>query len=186
MPQKIGGGGRPQPYEKSDGRYIDGVGKSQEMWMPKMVKGGLYDGAGSEEDVERIKLSKEEKKKLVQDIMSFKPIELQIGNGKIRAEFDKFSVRKNIYDVGRSDVLGYNFKISNIKNIPDFIKSSKYDKSKLEKGKGTAQHKDVCNWHYFVNEIKDKEKVFDMVVNIRDKGAKQYFYEIFFTEKNKV
>ena len=50
MPQKIGGGGRPQPYEKSNGRYIDGVGKSQEMWMPKMVKGGLYDGAGSEDD----------------------------------------------------------------------------------------------------------------------------------------
>ena len=50
MPQKIGGGGRPLPYEKSDGRYIDGVGKSQDVWMPKMVKGGLYDGAGSEDD----------------------------------------------------------------------------------------------------------------------------------------
>jgi hypothetical protein len=31
MPIKIGAGGKPQPYEKSDGRYTDGVTTSQDI-----------------------------------------------------------------------------------------------------------------------------------------------------------
>lgn len=157
--------------------------------IPEMKKDpSLFSGAGSESEsncVEqtRLNLSKEEIKQLVKDIQSLKPIKLKIRDREILAEFDKYCAEKNIYTMGRSDSDGFNFKLANINKIPEFIESSKYDHSTAEIGKTKKQHKDVKEWHYFINKIKDTKETFDMVVNIRDKGINQYVYEISFKKK---
>lgn len=128
-------------------------------------------------------LQKKEMKELVNQVLNFEPIKLKIGDREITAKFDKYGARKNIYTRGTSDIDGQRFKIENIKELPNYIKTSTYSWSQKEKGKELPQHKGVKEWHYFINQIKTNKGVFDLTINVRDLGESQYFYEISFRKQ---
>ncbi len=125
--------------------------------------------------IKKIKL-----KELVDYVKGLKPIKLQVKDDEILAEFDSFTAKKNIYSRSNSDYEGQKFKIENIKNLSNYIQTSSYLKSTLEKGKDSPQHKGVKMWHYFKNKIQTDKGVFDITINIRDKGMHQYIYEVAF------
>lgn len=117
-------------------------------------------------------------KELFDIIRNFDSVNLSTDDKELIAEFDKYTANKNIYGHGKSDKEGYNYKLNNIHNIPKIIKTSQYSHSKKEIGKNTPQHKDVKSWYYFTNEIKTDKGGFNVIVNIRDKGNKQFVYEV--------
>lgn len=116
-------------------------------------------------------------------IKSLDPISLQINGDEIIAEFDKFTADKNLYKPGNSDNEGFHYKIEHFKDFPEFIKDSKYYKSKSETGKTAKQHKGVDSWHYFKKEITIDKGVFKITINIRNKGDKHLIYEVSFQKK---
>lgn len=117
-------------------------------------------------------------KELFDIIRNFDSVNLSTDDKELIAEFDKYTANKNIYGHGKSDKEGYIYKLNNIHSIPKIIKTSQYNYSKKEIGKNTPQHKDVKSWHYFTNEIKTDKGDFNVIVNIRDKGNKQFVYEV--------
>ena len=119
-------------------------------------------------------------KELVNYIRTLEPIKLTINENEIVAKFDKYSADKNVYGIGNSDVNGYNYKLSHIKDLPRYIQNSKYSYSKSEKGKNTRQHKGVKQWHYFNNKLVTDEGTYKITINVRDKGTNQYIYEVAF------
>lgn len=126
-------------------------------------------------EVKKIKL-----KELVELVKSFQPIELEINDRTILAAFDKYSAEKNIYTRANSTHRGFTFKINNINELPKIIQDSSYVYSKKEIGKETRQHKGVKEWHYFKNNIQVGNEKYNVVINVRDKGDKQYIYEVTF------
>ena len=126
-------------------------------------------------EVKKIKL-----KELVDLVKNFQPVELEINDKTICAAFDKYAAEKNLYTRGNSTHRGFTFKINNIKELPEFIKDSNYTYSKEETGKNTRQHKGVKEWHYFKKNIQVGDEKYDVVINVRDKGDKQYIYEVTF------
>ncbi|MGN0961871.1 MAG: hypothetical protein ACI4PF_06725 [Christensenellales bacterium] len=126
-------------------------------------------------ELKKIKL-----KELVDLIKNFQPVELEINDKKILAAFDKYSAEKNLYTRGNSTHKGFTFKLNNIKELPQFIKDSTYAYSKKEIGKNTRQHKGVKDWHYFKKDVQVGDDKYDVVINVRDKGDKQYVYEVTF------
>lgn len=126
-------------------------------------------------EVKKIKL-----KELVNIIKNFDPIELKINDKKILAAFDKYAAEKNLYTRGNSTHKGFSFKLKNINDLPKFIKDSQYYYSKPETGKNTRQHKGVKEWHYFKSNVQVGDEKYNVVINIRDKGNKQYVYEVTF------
>lgn len=127
------------------------------------------------------------KKKKIKDIHEYiknlEPISLKINDNEIVAEFDKFTADKNVYKPGNSDYEGFNYKLENIKELPQIIKNSNYSHSKSELGKTTRQHKGVKQWHYFINQINTDKGTFNVTINIRDKGNNQFVYEVAFKKK---
>ncbi len=119
-------------------------------------------------------------KQLVDKIMSFQPIELQIRDRTIIAQFDKYTANKNVYERNRSDYKGFAYKKDNIEQLPTIIKSSTYSYSTPEIGKKLPQHRGVKEWHYFINQIDTEKGKFDVVINVRDKGNEQFVYEVAF------
>ncbi len=119
-------------------------------------------------------------KQLVDKIMSFQPIELQIRDRTIIAQFDKYTAKKNVYGYNNSDSAGYNYKTEHINKLPILISSSTYSYSAPETGKKLPQHRGVREWHYFINQIDTEKGKFNIVINIRDKGNKQFVYEVAF------
>lgn len=113
-------------------------------------------------------------------VESFQPVELEINDRTILAAFDRYSAKKNVYTRGNSTHRGFTFKINNIKELPKFIQDSSYAYSKKETGKDTKQHKGVKEWHYFKNDIQVGDEKYDVIINVRDKGDKQFVYEVTF------
>lgn len=130
------------------------------------------------EKVKKVKI-----KELHNYIRNLKPVKLKINQNEIIAQFDKYSADKNIYTIGNSDKEGFNEKLKNIKKLPEYIETSNYSNSKKEKGKTIKQHKDVKQWHYFINQVKTDNGEFDITVNVRDKGENKYVYEVSFKKK---
>ncbi len=126
------------------------------------------------------KVTKIKLQDLVKLMKSFEPVELKIYDKKIAAAFDKYSANKNIYTRGNSTHKGSIFKLDNMKDLPKFIKDSQYTHSKDELGKDSKQHKGVKEWHYFKKEIQIGNEKYDVIINVRDKGSKQYIYEVIF------
>jgi len=112
-------------------------------------------------------------------IKSLDPVSLQINGDEIIAEFDKFTADKNLYGHGKSDKDGYAYKLNNPDKLPEMIKQSQYSHSKPEEGKKTPAHAGVKQWHYFKKDYKD----FNVVVNVRDKGNRQFVYEVILKKK---
>lgn len=131
----------------------------------------------------KYKVSKPKIADLIKRIINFEPITLQIGDREIIARFDRYGARENFYGDKFSDKEGYLFKKNNVDNLPEYIKTATYSYSQPEKGKDTPAHKDVKEWHYFINEIHTNEGDFDIVINVRDKGESQFVYLVTFNKK---
>lgn len=126
-------------------------------------------------------------KELRDYITKLKPIKLTIKENEIIAQFDKFTAKKNVHDMGKSSKEGYIFKLNNLDKLRTIIKNSKYDYSLKESGKKMPQHKNVKQWHYFINQIETEKGKFDVIINIRDKGNEQFVYEVAFRKaKSKI
>ena len=131
----------------------------------------------------KLKMPKPKMADLVKKIMNFEPIKLKIGDREIIAEFDRYGARENFYGDKISDRAGYNFKKNNVEKLPEYIRTSTYAYSSPEKGKNSDAHKGVIEWHYFINEIQTNEGIFDINVNVRDKGKNQFVYLITFNKR---
>ena len=169
-----------------DGRFTSkGGGQStisQENSEEDSIK-KVQQSTSTGEKTNKVPISKEKFKQFVSDILNFEPIKLKIKDRTIIAKFDKYSAQKNVYTRGTSSHEGYLFKLDNIHNLPSYIESSTYSYSKQETGKETRQHKGVKEWHYFINQIETTEGVFNITVNVRDKGNNQFIYEVAFRKK---
>lgn len=116
-------------------------------------------------------------------IKSLDPISLQINGDEIIAEFDRYTADKNLYKPGNSDNDGFRYKLEHFKEFPEFIKDSKYNKTKSETGKDTKQHKGVDSWHYFRKEISTDKGAFKITINIRNKSDRHFIYEVSLQKK---
>ncbi len=128
-------------------------------------------------------IKKVKTKELVDYIKSLEPVNLRTDKKEIVAEFDKFTADKNFYGTPRYKDKGYEYKINNVDKWTEIIENSRYDRSEAEKGKDKPAHKNVNEWHYFINKIETEEGVFDVIINIRDKGNRQFVYELRFKQK---
>lgn len=122
-------------------------------------------------------------KELVDIIKSFQPVELHTDNKELIAEFDKYTAQKNIYTRGNSSPGGFLFKLEHINDLPKMVLDTHYDYSKEEKGKESRQHQGVKEWHYFKGKIATEMGNFYITVNVRDKGDRQFVYEISLKDK---
>ncbi len=131
------------------------------------------------------KIKKIKSKELIDFIKNLKPINLQIKDREIMAQFDIHTGKENIFGDKFSDSEGYNYKLNHIEQLPDFIKDSHYSYSSHESGKKIKTHKGVKEWHYFVNQIQTDKGIFDININIRDKGDNQFIYLVTFKKKHR-
>ena len=147
----------------------------------------LQEITGEKVENEEKNLEKEsKKKKLARKIANFQSITLHIKDKDLECQFDNLTANKNIHAKGNSDKAGYKFKQANLKKLREFIVGAKYSHSKVEEGKENIAHKDVKEWNYLKNIVETPKGKFNIFVNVRDKGDKQYIYEISFRKsKNK-
>lgn len=137
-------------------------------------------------DAEKKQNKKEsKKKKLAKKIANFQSITLHIKDKSMECQFDNLTANKNIHAKGNSDKAGYKFKQANLKKLREFVVGAKYSHSKVEEGKENIAHKGVKEWHYLKNTVETPKGKFNIFVNIRDKGKKQYIYEISFRKSKK-
>lgn len=177
------GGGTPAENKRLEEMGV-GKGEKGKPTLEQSLKEEEISNNKKEQVVKLVQTLNEVKKfkikELVDMVESFQPVELEINDKTILAAFDRYSAKKNIYTRGNSSKKGFTFKIKNIKDLPKFIEDSKYDFSKKEKGKMTGQHKGVKEWHYFKKDIQVGDEKYDVVINVRDKGDKQFVYEVTF------
>lgn len=169
----------------SDGKFTSKGGGQSTMSQVKTESQSTKKDqqANSTGQTNKVPISKERLKQLVGDILNFDPITLKMGDKTITAKFDRYSAQKNVYTRGTSTHEGYLFKLDNIHNLPSYIESSQYAYTKQETGKMSRQHQGVKEWHYFINQIQTSEGVFNITVNVRDKGNNQFIYEVAFRKK---
>lgn len=163
-------GDREEPKSSGEHKQLPGIDDDKKAALQKLV--------------EALKSAKKVKmKELAEMIKNFQPIELHTDNKAILAEFDKFSAQKNLYTKGNSSLSGYSYKMKNVDKLPSIVSDSKYSYSKDETGKDTEAHKGVKVWHYFKGKVETDEGAFDVTINVRDKGNKQYVYEVAFIKE---
>ena len=104
------------------------------------------------------------------------------------ARFEEADVNKNIYGDKKSDHKGWKAKV-NVGadgNIFELVENAQYKGSEPEKGKKITAHRDVGYWDYFIKTVQIDNKVFDLLANVRKKGAEGYVYSIQLKENKKV
>lgn len=70
------------------------------------------------------------------------------------------------------------FKIKNLNKLPDYVSNTTFDFSKNETGKESRQHRGIKLWHYFKGMVETDSGIYEIVVNVRDKGDRQFVYEV--------
>ncbi len=177
------GGGTPAEHKRLEEMGV-GNGDKGKPTLEQSLKEEEISNNKKEQVVKLVQTLNEVKKikvkELVDLVESFQPVELEINDRTILAAFDRYSAKKNVYTRGNSTHRGFTFKINNIKELPKFIQDSSYAYSKKETGKDTKQHKGVKEWHYFKNDIQVGDEKYDVIINVRDKGDKQFVYEVTF------
>ena len=131
--------------------------------------------------------TKLDKNELVRKIRNFEPIKLMVEDREITAQFDRSGAKKIVYGKSESKerfetAKDHNAKLKNIDKLPEFIKTSRYERSSLEDGKSSKTHIGVKEWHYFENKVDINNKKYDIFIDIRDKGQNQYVYFVRFKE----
>ena len=109
-------------------------------------------------------------------------------NGKVYyAVLNENTARKGVYGDKKSDKTGYKAKI-NIGadgNYFELVENSKYINSAAEQGKKTNTdiHDFVERWDYYEKTVQADGKLFDVLINVADKGANQYVYDVTLKEQ---
>lgn len=116
-------------------------------------------------------------------IKALHPVSLEINGENIVARFDKFTANKNTRTQGNSSYDGYKYKLDNYKDFISFIENATYNYSKDEEGKPGKAHKGVKEWHYFNKTIHTDKGIFEITINVRDKGKNKYIYEVSLIKK---
>lgn len=104
-------------------------------------------------------------------------------NGEVYYAFlNKTSANKAIYGDKKSDSSGYRAKL-NIGadgNYIELLENSKYNKSSDEQGKQTNTdiHNNTTSWDYYVKTVSSDGVLFDVLINIANKGDNQYVYDV--------
>ena len=137
--------------------------------------------ANSESEID-FSLSPSKASRLSDIILEMSKIKKLAGDKEIRILTDEFSVKKALYsNKGRS-----NKEVNaRIKAVPDFeaiIRRSTYSHTDTDVAVlGNSAKKGVIAMHYF----KTTHNGFDVEVVVRDKGKKQFLYEVKFIENKK-
>ena len=109
-------------------------------------------------------------------------------NGKVYyAILNENTARKGVYGDKKSDKTGYRAKI-NIGadgNYFELVENSKYINSAAEQGKKTNTdiHDSVERWDYYQKTVQADGKLFDVLINVADKGENQYVYDVTLQEQ---
>jgi hypothetical protein len=108
------------------------------------------------------------------------PIEKMAGNKKIHIYTDEYTVDKAIFSMkGRSN-REVNARIAAIPDFSKIVKSSLFSKTESEIKLTNKAKNGVIAMHYFTGEYKG----WSVEVVVRDKGKRQYLYEIKFKKNN--
>ncbi len=109
-------------------------------------------------------------------------ITLDVGGKKIRIATDTFTVNKNIFSNKGRTKHEVNARIKAIPEFADIIKQSVYyDTDTQIRGLENEAKKGVIAMHRFKGSYNN----YDIEILVRDKGSKQFLYEIKFIEKEK-
>ena len=140
----------------------------------------LYDNS----DIVRYSLSPTKRAKLETIILDLDKSNIykSAGNKKIKILADDYSVNKAIYSKkGRTD-REVNARIKAIPEFEKIIKQSEFSHSDTKiVGIDKGAKKNVIAMHYFTTTYNG----FDIEILVRDKGKKQFLYEIKFIENKK-
>lgn len=103
------------------------------------------------------------------------------------ATINYISAKKAMYGDKKSDAKGYNAKI-NVGadgNYFELVENSIYDHSSTEIGKKTNSdiHDNVNQWDYYIKTIMVDNNIFDVLINVADKGNNQYVYDVTLNSK---
>lgn len=141
----------------------------------------------------------------IQDIWSKKPIKLNITDNEgnviktIDAHFDPTYDESGNIPTDASKLMGGNrhgtaaeqrVTLDLADDYYQIAAESKYNYSKAEKGKDNPAHKDVTQWHYFVNDIyfseygSEKYEPYRVSINVKEKPDGNFVYS-FSAEKQK-
>ena len=132
----------------------------------------------------RFALSKGKAEKLKNDLVKLGTlgIRLDAGGKSIRILTDKFTQNKNIFSNKGRNMREVNARIKAIPHFAEILRSCTYESSDTEiHGLENDAKKGVVAMHRF----KGTYDGFDIEVVVRDKGSKQFLYEIKFIEKEK-
>lgn len=178
--------------ENTAGRDADGVEYSFKGYDEKTGK-GIYE---SSFPIGTPKVAKRERVlELVQNIWSKQPIELTLKeNGKerkIQANFDPTYDPNPAVKTDLSKLMGGNrhgsaaeqrVTLSLADDYYQIASESKHNYSKDEIGKETETHKDVKQWHYFINDILFQEQgetqltPYRVTINVKEKSDGAFVY----------
>lgn len=132
----------------------------------------------------RFALSKGKAERLKNDLVKLGTlgIRLDAGGKSIRILTDKFTQNKNIFSNKGRNMREVNARIKAIPHFAEILRSCTYEGSDTEiHGLENEAKKGVVAMHRF----KGSYDGFDIEVVVRDKGSKQFLYEIKFIEKEK-
>lgn len=132
----------------------------------------------------RFALSKGKAERLKNDLVKLGTlgIRLDAGGKSIRILTDKFTQNKNIFSNKGRNMREVNARIKAIPHFAEILRSCTYEGSNTEiHGLENEAKKGVVAMHRF----KGSYDGFDIEVVVRDKGSKQFLYEIKFIEKEK-
>lgn len=132
----------------------------------------------------RFALSKGKAERLKNDLVKLGTlgITLDAGGKSIRILTDKFTQNKNIFSNKGRNMREVNARIKAIPHFAEILRSCTYEGSDTEiHGLENEAKKGVVAMHRF----KSSYDGFDIEVVVRDKGSKQFLYEIKFIEKEK-
>ena len=96
------------------------------------------------------------------------------------ATFDRGGVQKNIYGDNQSDSKGHVAKVNAgaSGDIFDIVENSNYNHTAKESGKANPMHKGVLSWDYFDKSVQIDGEMFNVLINVRDKGNNQFVYNV--------
>lgn len=96
------------------------------------------------------------------------------------AFYNKDGISKGVYGDKKSDKKGYKAKV-NIGadgNYIELAENSLYQSSSEEQGKNNRFHRNAKEWDYYVKTIKSDGNYYDVLINVKNTGDKQFVYDI--------
>lgn len=134
------------------------------------------------ESTERYSLSKTKAERLTQLIrsMSQHPVEKLAGDKKIRILTDDYTVDKALYSTKGRSSREVNARVAAVPDFPAILRDSSFWYTDTDIKPSNKAKKGVVAMHYFAGKYGE----WYVEVVIRDKGSKQYLYEVKFHKNN--